>query len=288
MSPSIAASFLALGFMLVLGTAVASPVGGGASQRKPPSAALTSEQIERFVEALSADRRGELGQAIGLYEDLLGASGLAEVHFNLADAYRRSELIEKAIAQYRLYLQRAAPEAADRARVEKLLTTLEGAPVFAAVGARPPGGVLFLDGRRVSSPWSGAVTDGEHTVEYVTATRWARSSFTARKPAAVSANLHASPRTGNVVLTARAPGLLSGGWEDGDVSYRMHHPFPLKAGTYTTVLVRAKHGCHPLTFTVAPPPALTYVNITLGKQRESGCFPFTVTEETVTFDPESP
>lgn len=149
----------------VLGPAVASAddarpcaaegeVVGKMTQRDPALTAPTDPQAKKHIEAAKrAYGVGEYDQAIEEYT----AAGLIVdsplVLYNMAQTYRASQQYEKAIRQYRLFLDRGKPGPEVRLLVECHIRTMTDELEHAAATA-PPEGPIHDDG--MQSPPSGA------------------------------------------------------------------------------------------------------------------------------------
>lgn len=123
-----------------------------------------------FAEAQAADVAGDLTVAIERYRYVQKIAPHASVTYNLADVLRRKHDVRGAAREYRAYLK-AAPTAADRVKVEKLLATLEATPSDVEVDSRSTDGVIFIDGVRQTTapPIFLEMTPGPHRFDMITA-----------------------------------------------------------------------------------------------------------------------
>lgn len=271
-----------LALCLLASTAIASPIGGATAVRKLPPSDLSAENTDDFIEGIAYDKRGQLTNAEHAYERVIYRDKTAAAaYYNLGDLYRRLELTPKAIEAYEKYLANA-PDASDKAQVEKLVAKLKAAPANVVIDGRTPNGIVFLDGKRVgASPWVGAVAAGSHRADRLTATTYGTSTFTTKNATNVHEDVSDRAAKGNVLITG-SPDLYGSSWTDGDTTFNLHDRFTLTPGKYSTFLVRKDFACSPLAFEVAKAPALTYVYITSAPKKDK-CIPITVKTQTITF-----
>lgn len=271
-----------LALCLLASTATASPIGGATAVRKLPPGDLSQENTDDFVHGLAYDKQGQLTNAEHAYERVIyRVKTAAAAYYNLGDLYRRLELTQKAIEAYEKYLAHA-PDAADRAQVEKLVAKLKAAPANVVIDGRTPNGIIFLDGKRVgASPWIGSVSAGLHRADRLTATTYGTSTFTTKNATNVHEDVSDRVAKGNVLITG-SPDLYGSSWTDGDTTFSLHDRFTLAPGKYSTFLVRKDFACSPLAFEVAKAPALTYVYVTVAPKTDT-CVPITVKTQTITF-----
>src|SRR5262245_46418639 len=106
-----------LALVLVAGVAAADP------KAAPDGDKYTKAAGEAFAQARAADEAGKLDKALRLYEKAQAISPHPNTVYNIADVQRRKGRTKKAIEMYKKYLE-MAPQAADRATVEKLIDGL--------------------------------------------------------------------------------------------------------------------------------------------------------------------
>src|SRR5205085_11944109 len=103
-----------------------------------------------------------------------------EVIYNLADVQRRMERTKDAIEKYKKYLE-VAPDAPDRADVQKLIDKLAATPPIVTVDGEDPRAVVFIDGVLAGpSPQSVAVTEGKHVFDRIGPTSYERHTWTGK------------------------------------------------------------------------------------------------------------
>ena len=115
----------------------------------PPDVAEAARAA--FAEAQAADDRGDLATAIERYRFVQKIAPHPNVTYNLADVLRRKHDVRGAIREYRAYLD-AAPDAPDRAKVEKVLAGLAAIKGDVDVTTDAPDAVIFIDGVRQAGP----------------------------------------------------------------------------------------------------------------------------------------
>ncbi|MBA3456471.1 MAG: hypothetical protein H0T42_25505, partial [Deltaproteobacteria bacterium] len=110
---------------LLAGTTVAAagpdalPFKPAPAKRKVASEKYSVESLASFVDAIIADKAGDLHTAEGKYRRIID-DGHPSTAYNLADIKRRLEHYPQAIEFYKKYLQ-LAPDARDRREVERLI-----------------------------------------------------------------------------------------------------------------------------------------------------------------------
>lgn len=262
----------------------------GPPVRKPAAVSWTAEALSTFADAMMADKAGDLEKAESYYRRGGSDEKQPAVLYNLADVQRRMERTKDAIESYQKYLE-AAPDAPDRAEVEKLIARLAATPPIVTVDGDDPRAVVFIDGVLAGpSPQSVTITEGKHVFDRIGPTSFAHHAWTGR-PADVR-HLYGSStkeQVGNVVLSA-APGVqLSGRWrDDADREWELPSRITLEPGRYTTTLFRDSYTCNPLVFDVPRGDVVTYVYIDapMREPKDRGaCLPITVKVKKVVFPP---
>ena len=232
--------------------APAPPAPPAAARRKPPTDKYPAQAIEPFVEAVLADKAGELDLAIRRYQDANRISEQANTHYNIADVRRRMERWKQAIEGYKKYVE-LAPDAPDRAEVERLIAQLEQRPGTAVIDGEDPDGVVFVDGRLIGpSPAVLQVADGRHVADRITPTGHVHRTFEV-KPA-TSDHLRMTPsreEPGNVVLSSNLR--YSGSWRDNGNEYRLGGRMELPPGRHQTYLLSPRSRVLPARVRRAPP-----------------------------------
>lgn len=270
---------LLAGSLLVAGDAAAAP-----ARRKPPTDRYPADAITAFVEAVLADKAGDLHVAHRRYQDANRISEQANTHYNIADVRRRMERWKLAVESYRKYLE-LAPSAPDRAEVERLIAQIEQRPGAVVIDGEEPGAVVFVDGKLIGpSPVVLQLPDGRHVADRITPSGHAHRSFDVRPATNEHLRLNSSrEEPGNVVLSSNAR--FGGTWRDGEHEYRLAGRMALTPGRHTTYLVSPNRACSPLVFDAPKPDELAYVFVEVGEARERGCLPIKVTQTKVRFPP---
>lgn len=110
-----------LALLLVLVAATAS------ADRKKASDKFTQAAREAFEAAVAADAKGNLPEALGLYQKAYGIAPHPSTIYNIADVQRRMSRWTDAAKSYEIYLA-MSPHAADRATVEATIEKMASTP----------------------------------------------------------------------------------------------------------------------------------------------------------------
>lgn len=286
---SLAAALLLAG--VAAEPAVAAPGAGPAAappKRKPPTDAYPAEAIDPFVEAVLADKAGNLSQAQRRYQDANRASEQANTHYNIADVQRRMERWKQAIESYKKYLE-LAPDAPDRAEVERLIEQLVKRPGTAVIDGEEPDAIVFVDGKLMGpSPVVLQVGDGRHTADRITKTTHAQRTFEVKPATTEHIRLTASrEEPGNVILGGNVG--FGGTWRDRGHEYQLPGRMALPPGRHSTYLVSPDRACSPLVFDAPKPDELVFVYVHAQAQADtrarSGCLPIQIIQTKVRFLP---
>ncbi|CAN5912407.1 hypothetical protein BH11MYX3_BH11MYX3_15580 [soil metagenome] len=284
---------LVLGALLVGGIATAGPAFGpparpGPPVRKPASVSYTSDQLSALAEASMADKAGDLETAENRYSRTCDDAKQASCYYNLADVQRRMERTKEALESYGKYLE-AAPEAADRAEVQKLIERLKQTPPVVTIDGDDPRAVVFVDGVYVGpSPQTLQLTEGSHTFDRIGPTSLEHHTDDL-KPIQVRHIQGYGNREeiGNVVLSGSIR--RSGQWRDGARDWRIPSRFTLAPGRYETLPFASKNFCNPIAFEVPKGDGVTYVYIDADEpedgQPRPACLKLEVTTKKLSFPP---
>lgn len=262
----------------------------GPAVRKPASVTWTAEALGTFADAIMADKAGDLEKAEQFYRRGGSDEKQPEVLYNLADVQRRMERTKDAIESYKKYLE-AAPDAPDRADVQKLIDKLAATPPIVTVDGEEARAVVFIDGVLAGpSPQSAAITEGKHVFDRIGPTSYAHHTWTG-KPAETR-HLYGydnKEELGNVVLSAAPTVQLSGRWRDeSNREWELPSRVTLEPGRYQTTLFRDRYACSPLVFDVPKGDGVTFVYIDAPERdpKDRGaCLPITVKVKKVVFPP---
>ncbi len=268
-----------LTILLSAGAALAGPIPPPTPIRKPVPPGMTADNIKIFVKAIVADKAGELHDAISKYEDFNKESGdSANAFYNIADVERRMERLERAIKDYKKYLD-LAPQAADRKEVEHLIDQLANADFTVVLDGAEPGALIFLDGKLLGpSPQIAHVGPGMHGVDRISPSGHREGSFEG-KPGGYqhevlddwSAKKHEGP-PGNVVLSKSGTFGSSGSWKDkqSGIEYEFPGRFTLPPGHYVTKPWDDDRTCQPIEFDVPKHGDITYVYVDAEPKAKKG------------------
>lgn len=263
-------------FILVSGVAFAGPQGKPI--RKPAPADLDADSIESIVDAIMLDKAGDYDGAISRYQRT-SLKDIPAAVYNIADLRRRAEDYDRAIEAYKKYLE-LAPNAPDRAAVQKLIDQLARTPQTIVVDGDDFDGVVFIDGKPAGpSPLVTTLPDGDHIVERIGPTTYIHRRVRAQ-PLRTDHITAYNEASGNVVLSSSEP--YSGSWNDGDKRIQMHARFTLPRGRIDTYYFQPGRACSPLSFEV-PADGLVYVFVQVSETKRSGCTPIKVTAQKLQF-----
>lgn len=229
--------------------------------RKPASDQYPIEALTSFVEAIVADKAGDLTTAVDRYRRSLRASDQASTHYNLANVQHRMEYYPQAVASYRRYLE-LAPDAPDRKEVERVIDEIEHRPSIAVIDGDDGGAVVLVDGKLVGpSPALVYPAKGPHLAERIGPASYARRPFLTHDAHTEHVQMRHRQADGNVVLSASRDLRSAGKWEDQGHRFELPGRFALPPGRYRTYLVRPDRACQPLTFEVTKGDHITYVYV---------------------------
>jgi hypothetical protein len=252
------------------------------AKRKPPTDKYVPESIEPFVDAVLADKAGNLAVALRRYQDSNKISEQANTHYNIADVQRRMERWKQAIESYKKYLA-LAPNAPDRAEIERLVAQLEKRPGTAVIDGEDPGAVVFVDGKLIGpSPAVLQLADGRHAADRIIPAGHAHRTFEMKPATTEHIRLNPSrEEPGNVVLSSNAR--YSGSWRDGEQEYRVPGRMALPPGRHSTYFISPNRACSPVVFDAPKPDELVFVFIDAGEAERGGCVPIKITQTKVRF-----
>lgn len=276
--------WLLVASLLVAAAAAAAPSSTPAppappAKRKPPTGAYPPAAIEPFVEAVLADKAGDLSTAQRRYKDAIRISEQANTHYNLADLRRRMERWKQAIESYQKYLE-LAPDAPDRAEIERLIAQIAQRPGTAVIDGDEPGAVVYIDGRLAGpSPVVIQLASGVHRVDRITPTGSAHRTVDVKPATTEHVRLNPSrEEPGNVVLSGNLR--TSGSWRDNGLEYRFPGRMELPPGRHVTYLFRPDRACSPLVFDAPRSGELVYVHVEAAEDRR-GCVPIKIRQTKV-------
>jgi tetratricopeptide (TPR) repeat protein len=241
--------------------------------RKPAPATLTSDQLRDFVDAIINDKAGRYEEAISDYKQVDKEE--PAIVYNIADIDRRREDYEDAIKGYKKYLD-LAPNAPDRAAVQKLIIELEKTPARLVVDGDDLDAVVFIDGKPAGpSPLVTTLAEGEHIVDRIGPTSHSHQRVIAKPLMNQHISGYYSEKTGNVVMSTTTT--YGGSWTDRDKQYRMNDRFTLPPGRHDTYFFQPGRACSPVSFEVPPGDAVVYVFIEAPRELDRGkCTPIKV------------
>jgi tetratricopeptide (TPR) repeat protein len=175
-----------------LGSLATPALADDPAKRKATPDRFVKAAGEAFVQAVEADKAGDLKTALGLYQKAYAISPHPSTIYNIADVQRRLLLYADALKSYETYLA-LAPNAADRKDVEAAIDKIGKTPGTLLVGTVEPSdpdavdfknAYVLVDGEVKIKPgtaprpikeWGGRigfmipVPGGTHVVDVVTA-----------------------------------------------------------------------------------------------------------------------
>src|SRR5665647_463124 len=131
------------------------------AKRKVAAEKYSVESLTMFVDAIIADKAGDLNEAENKYRRII-KDDHPSTAYNLADVKRRLEHYPQAVEFYKKYLE-LLPDAPDRAEVEHLIELIENRPPVAVIDGEDMDAVVLVDGKLIGpSPARGMPTKGGH------------------------------------------------------------------------------------------------------------------------------
>lgn len=129
-------------------------------------AADRDEAAREFAAGQAADRKRDWPTAIQHYVRANDLLPHPNAMFNIATDYEKLGNLRQAAVWYQRYIE-AAPGAADRAKVTRLLRELATRPTTLTVRTIPPGARVLVDNSYVGpSPYSGKISGGPHRITF--------------------------------------------------------------------------------------------------------------------------
>jgi len=246
--------------------------------RKPAPAGLDADTLANFVDAVIADKAGDLERAVTRYQNV--GKAIPVVAYNIADLHRRMEDYERAVEMYKKYLA-LAPNAPDRAAVQRLIDQLARTPMSIVVDGEDLDAVVFIDGKPAGpSPLVTRLADGYHVVDRIGPGTYESDSVIA-KPMGYKRLTAYRERTGNVVMSSSSS--YGGSWNDGGKTFRMHDRFTLPPGRVDTFFFKPGQACSPVSFEV-PADGIVYVFVEAPREtKRDRCTPIKVHAQKIQF-----
>ncbi len=248
----------ALALLLIASTAFAQP-------KKAPDK-FTKAAGDAFTAAAAAEAAGDLRTALGLYQKAHAISPHSSTIYNIADVQRRLGNLRAAIKSFETYLV-MAPDAKDRAQVEKTLDELNQTPgtlIIITLDASNPEALdlasayVIVSGKVEKKPGpvamhkirnipaiTLAVPPGEHVVDLVTPLTYATRECDVGPGEQRFCELQAMPRIdGNVVVSATNRRIdVKQDRRGSDLVFKR---FEMPAGKHRLIVQDRSYGCAPL------------------------------------------
>ncbi|MBZ0234193.1 MAG: PEGA domain-containing protein, partial [Deltaproteobacteria bacterium] len=160
-----------------------------------------------FARAVDAEERQDWRTAVDEYLTAYELAPHPDVLFNVATVYERLNELRQAATYYRRYLQ-DAPDAPDRAKVERTIEALRKKPSAVTIESAPAGAVIIVDGERKGrAPLELKLPGGEHHVvaEHSGTTAQRRITVEYAEPAAITLAVGGN---GTLVVTSNEAGAV--------------------------------------------------------------------------------
>jgi tetratricopeptide (TPR) repeat protein len=249
--------------------------------RKPAPVGLPADRLSAFADAVIADKQGDYDTAVSRYRSAMDGKEHAAIIYNIADLDRRRERYDQAIRGYKQYLA-LAPNAPDRAAVQRLIDQLAKTPMTLVVDGEDLDAVVFIDGKPAGpSPLVTSLPDGDHVVDRVGPSSFRHEWIRAVPMGHQQVTAYHRDDPGNVVISTTLRYYNS--WRDGGAEFRTNDRFQLEPGRYDTYLVRPGYACTPLSFQV-PADGVVYVFIEAPRDHKGDrCMPIKVTAQKLQF-----
>jgi hypothetical protein len=247
-----------------------------APNRKPALATFTPQQLEWWGEAMMMEKRGDLDGAASKWETIVRSEPNANGYWNLADVKIRHERYHEAIRALESYVK--LPEA-DVAAGQALIKKLKTMPYRGYFSAIEAGGVIFVDGKKVSAtPVTIEFPDGEYAIHWIGPRGYDDTILHAKAGGDDLKRMGQSdkePTGGNVAIAIYGSVSLSREWEYKGNTFWVDRRFDLPPGRYDIPLYVPNRACSNIVFDV-PRDGMVFVFV---KAERTGrdCSSITVT-----------
>ncbi len=230
------------------------------AKRKPALEKYSVESLIMFVDAVIADKAGDLHTADSKYGQIAD-DGHPSTLYNLADVKRRLENDSQAIRYYQKYLE-AAPDAPDRKEVERLIETIKNRPFVAVIDGEDMDAVVLVDGKLIGpSPAHVSPKPGPHVADRIGPRTYRHEIISGRSSGTEHVRMNYTEAEGNVVLVGSWQLRLAGTWEDNGTKYVLPGRFTLAPGHYETYVKSSQYACNKIAFDVGKGDDITYVYV---------------------------
>jgi tetratricopeptide (TPR) repeat protein len=248
---------------LAAATAAASPRPRHATAKYPPQAA------QSLAAGVVNDLTGNYQAARNAYEDSYAQSPQPNTAWNLAQLFARLENRTLALNYFEHYLE-LAPDAPDRAEVQRIIDDLKHGPPTVTIGGSSPElgepiAFAILDGAIIEhAPMTKPVTAGNHLAERISATTYGVFPFDASPGARLYVRISANAQRGNVLISGLRPGDR---WSEGGHLFITGERFTLPPGHYVTAGPPDRPMCKPIELDVRSGATLSYVFLEVAERQ---------------------
>ncbi|MFN0248174.1 MAG: tetratricopeptide repeat protein [Kofleriaceae bacterium] len=245
--------------------------------RKPALATYTPVQLELWAEAMIAEKRGDLDEAGSKWDSVVRSEPVANGYWNLADVKIRHGRYDEAIRALENYVKQ--PDA-DVAAGEALLQKLKEMPFKLYVSAIEAGGVLFVNGKKLTtSPATLEFDKGEYALHWIGPRGYDDMTVNAKPGKDDLRRMGGSdkePEGGNVAIGIYGSVALSREWEYKGQTFWVDRRFDLPPGRYDIPLYEPNRACSTIAFEV-PRDGMVFVFVKAERNPSRGCSDITVT-----------
>lgn len=289
------ASALALLFLPAVGVSTAAPVAGPTIVKptrpilyklKPVGDTFPIEIIDKWIDAVILEKAGDFDGALDKFRRMRNDFEHPHVHYNIAELCRRLEWYPQATEAYEKYLE-VAPDAADRAEIERIMKAIDNRPARAVIEGEDPNALVFVNGKLMGpSPVHVEMPEGSYVVDRISPTKHTNRFFIARRGRTEEMRVFWSSKEerGNVVISASPNYRDKRGWQEGGHKLQVGERFSLPPGRFETTAIKPEHFCSKIVFDVPAENQVVYVYLDVGKPTsEYACLPVKVTQQKLRF-----
>jgi hypothetical protein len=229
--------------------------------------------------AMIAEKRGDLDQAEREWDSVVRLDPVANGYWNQADVAIRHERYSDALRALASYMKL---DDADKEAGQALIDKLEHMPYRLSISGSEPGGVIFVDGVKLTTaPATIELDSGEHAIHWIGAkgfddatVRAAPGKDDLRRMGTRSDDK--DPEGGNVAIGIYGSVPLSLEWEYNGNTFWVDRRFTLPPGHYDIPLYEPNRACSNIVFDV-PRDGMVFVYVKAERRGGRDCSSITVT-----------